>query len=119
MDCPACANDPCTCQTERLPNPSTVIRSTYQPVPLGITKEEFGLNLYEAIKLISALKTIREQLNYTRLSACGSSGVSRASGSEAGSSCSWLSKAAQRRASSRWWRPNSVFRTRASWPMAV
>ena len=64
MDCPACANDPCTCQTERLPNPSTVIRSTYQPVPLGITKEEFGLNLYEAIKLISALKTIREQLNY-------------------------------------------------------
>jgi hypothetical protein len=56
-ECPMCANDPCTCHV-----PSTTpIRSTYRELPRGISIEEFGVDLFEAIKTqagrLQALRT--------------------------------------------------------------
>lgn len=62
MTCLTCENDPCTCNAshERLPKPD--VRSTYKPVPLGITKEEFGVNLYETIKIIGGMQGLQDQI---------------------------------------------------------
>jgi 2-C-methyl-D-erythritol 4-phosphate cytidylyltransferase len=38
-----------------------MVRATYQPQPHGITKEEFGVNLYETIKTIGGILGIDRQ----------------------------------------------------------
>jgi hypothetical protein len=38
-----------------------MVRETYRPQPDGITKEEFGLNLYEAIKCIGGMLGLDQQ----------------------------------------------------------
>ena len=61
MYCHNCESNPCTCQREHFAHPETVVRSTYQPVQDGITKEEFGINLYETIKIIGGILGIDQQ----------------------------------------------------------
>ncbi len=54
MDCAKCESTPCTCQAV-IPS-TTPIRSTYSYIPPGITKEEFGVALFEAIQTQSAFQ---------------------------------------------------------------
>lgn len=61
MYCHNCESNPCSCQREKLAHPATVTRSTYQPLHDGITKEEFGINLYETIKTIGGILGIDQQ----------------------------------------------------------
>lgn len=61
MTCRICDESPCICQKERgatAPAP----RSTYTPRPLGITKEDFGLNLYATIQTIGGLFALEQQM---------------------------------------------------------
>jgi len=37
-------------------------KSTYRPQPLGITKKEFGLDLYECIQVISGMRQLDRML---------------------------------------------------------
>ena len=53
MNCETCAQAPCVCAA--IASTTPVFRSTYQEIPFGITKEEFGLALFEAVKTASAL----------------------------------------------------------------
>lgn len=55
-DCYQCSNDPCTC-----PRASSIpsTRSTYTPRPLGITKAEFGLALYDTIQMIGGIRELK------------------------------------------------------------
>jgi hypothetical protein len=61
--CVKCEQDPCSC----LPSPTVqgnpLLRSTFTPLPTGITKEEFGLDLYEAIKTIGGILVIQDHMN--------------------------------------------------------
>ena len=54
MTCETCGQSPCACTEKPIVSPP-VFRSTYQPLPFGITKEEFGLALFEAVKTASAI----------------------------------------------------------------
>jgi len=66
MICASCESDilayPCPCgygqSTQQAPR---LVRDTYYPLPNGSTKEAFGLNLYEVIKLIGGLMGIDTQ----------------------------------------------------------
>lgn len=66
MNCSSCDSQldayPCACGYTGQPTPSTAhIRSTYVDRPHGITKEEFGLNVYEVIKTIGGILGIDQQ----------------------------------------------------------
>lgn len=66
MICASCETTifsyPCPCGYTDTAKPSRGYpRSTYQPQPTGITKEEFGLNLYETIKTIGGILGIDQQ----------------------------------------------------------
>ncbi len=52
--------DACACGWS-LPLPSTVhARSTYREMPVGLTKEEFGMTLYKTIELIGGILQLRQ-----------------------------------------------------------
>ena len=59
MECPRCTNDPCNCG-EPLDRSVPYIRSTYRELPKGITKEEFGVALYETIKIIGGILALNQ-----------------------------------------------------------
>lgn len=55
MTCQTCEQAPCTCPPPASPTPVWP-RSTYHALPLGITKEEFGVDLFEAIRLQASIR---------------------------------------------------------------
>lgn len=66
MICASCetiiTSYPCPCgYTDSVKRGSGYPRSTYTAQPTGITKEEFGLNLYETIKTIGGILGIDQQ----------------------------------------------------------
>jgi len=72
MTCPDCQRDyeslRCVCGytapsnwTQGLFDPPQV-RSTYQPLPTGMTCEAFGVDLFAAIKLIGGMSGLQEQI---------------------------------------------------------
>ena len=69
MICPDCEADyatpPCACGygtpiTPETANPLARFPRTYESLPFGITKEEFGIALYDTIKLIGGILAIDE-----------------------------------------------------------
>lgn len=63
MTCRICDETPCVCDRTGSGTTNGKIRSTYTPAPHGITEEEFGLNLYAAIKTIGGLLAVQDQIN--------------------------------------------------------
>ena len=63
MTCETCGQDLCVCV--KIPSTTPIsmpaMRATYQPRPIGINKEEFGVNLYETIKTIGGLLGLEQQ----------------------------------------------------------
>lgn len=59
MYCNNCEQNPCTCLKSTTP----VFRSTYQHLPFGITREQFGAHLYEAIKRVGAIKQLQRYMS--------------------------------------------------------
>ncbi len=65
MYCNSCEQNPCTCQKPAAvhqPLPRPQVRSTYQPLPEGISLEEFGPMLFETIKLIGGMSGLQAQI---------------------------------------------------------
>lgn len=61
MQCAECFQDPCVCQT-----PHQAIRDTSRPFPTdAITKEEFGLDLFEAIACCGGILQLRQMRQKT------------------------------------------------------
>ena len=56
--CNVCEQEPCQCGNST----AYQFRETYRPQPMGITKEEFGVQLYNTIKTIGGLLGLQEQL---------------------------------------------------------
>ena len=54
MHCGTCDETPCICVKNGPGSTNSNFRSTYTIKPLGITKEEFGLDLFNAIYAASA-----------------------------------------------------------------
>ncbi len=61
-DCARCSQDPCACLAPKSRHPSAVVRSTHLTIPWGITQQEFGLELFEAIKSVGGIQTLDEQI---------------------------------------------------------
>ncbi len=61
-ECPRCTHDPCTCEGTQSRHPSAVVRSTHLLIPWGITQEEFGMELFEAIKSVGGIQALDEQI---------------------------------------------------------
>lgn len=61
MSCRICDCDPCAC-APRAPTMMPIGRSTYVPQPLGITKEEFGREVYDTIKTIGGICGLHDQI---------------------------------------------------------
>lgn len=59
MYCNACEANPCSCTRTAAP---VMPRQTYITQPHGITKEEFGLNLYDTIFTISGIRALEEHI---------------------------------------------------------
>lgn len=57
MSCAVCDLDPCICQPAETPP----IRSTYTPQDWGITREQFGEALYEAIVTVGRILQLKHQ----------------------------------------------------------
>lgn len=55
MDCTRCGFDPCECVKPTVP---TVRDTTRKPVENAITKEQFGLDLYDAIACCSGVQQL-------------------------------------------------------------
>lgn len=53
MSCRICDENPCVCDKNGPGSTNATIRTTYVERPFGITKGEFGEDLYEAIKAAS------------------------------------------------------------------
>ena len=68
MYCNTCEANPCTCV--RVSSPA-MPRQTYKHQPFGITKEEFGLDLYEAIWLQSAIIQCHKNVDIYRKKCLG------------------------------------------------
>jgi len=58
MICLRCNELPCACPSSVSPR---MVRDTYHPIADGITKEQFGVNLYEAIKCIGGIRGLDQQ----------------------------------------------------------
>lgn len=66
MSCAVCDLDPCICQ----PAETSSIRSTYTPQDWGITRKQFGEELYEAIVMVGQilqLKHLRQHVAPARI----------------------------------------------------
>ena len=59
MYCNTCETNPCSCTKTTTP---MMARHTYTPNPLGITKEAFGLHLYETVFTISGIRALEEHI---------------------------------------------------------
>lgn len=57
--CQSCGQSPCVCLKSTTP----VFRSTYQHLPFGITRDQFGMSLYEAIKRVGAIRQLQHYLS--------------------------------------------------------
>lgn len=55
MDCTRCGFDPCECVRPTVP---TVRDTTRRPIENAITKEQFGLDLYDAIACCSGVQQL-------------------------------------------------------------
>lgn len=60
MSCEHCGMDLCVC-AERVPSRFPVPYKPHVSQPPGITKEEFGLNLYETITTIGGIMGLEQQ----------------------------------------------------------
>lgn len=61
IPCEGCGQNACICLKSTTPVPPT-FRSTYQHLPFGITKDQFGVTLFEVIKTIGAIKQLQHYL---------------------------------------------------------
>lgn len=68
MNCPECDRQmldeqrSCACgwgRQQAQKRLDDVVRSTYRPIPFGVTKEQCGLILFEVIKTISRIRQLR------------------------------------------------------------
>lgn len=77
MNCPFCDIEVleglCSCgwRPEGARPTGPEVRSTYQPLPHGITRAEFGEDLYETVKLIGGVLQLRENLRLPKGRATG------------------------------------------------
>ena len=62
MSCRICDENPCVCDKTAPGTTNGAIRSTYTLKPHGITRDEFGADLYEAIKAASGRRQCLENV---------------------------------------------------------
>lgn len=71
MNCPECdrlfVDDQrsCVCGWGRQKAQARIedlVRSTYRPIPFGITREQFGVQLFDAIRHVGAIKQLQHYL---------------------------------------------------------
>lgn len=58
MSCITCELDPCICHPAQGQQP---IRSTYTPMDWGLTREQFGEDLYTAIATVGKIMQLKHQ----------------------------------------------------------
>lgn len=68
MECVRCEQNPCTCGKRVVQFP---IKQTHQVRPSGITKEEFGLDLYECVKAIGGLMQVDRLIAHAKQEGLG------------------------------------------------
>jgi hypothetical protein len=65
-DCPRCFAEPCACQLPASRHPRPAFRNTYTPQERGISLEEFGIDLFNAIKSVGGIQALDEQIRHHR-----------------------------------------------------
>jgi hypothetical protein len=61
MYCNTCDSHPCICKNSPRNGPISPVRETYQPIPYGITKDQFGAYLYGCIETIGGILGVDQQ----------------------------------------------------------
>ena len=68
MTCPSCDKSireyPCVCGYAPPVQSGAQVRSTYQKIQNGVSKEQFGLHLYRAVECVGGLIFLQDQYNH-------------------------------------------------------